>query len=209
MRGTPYRAWAERDANRIIPAHAGNSSRGRGSAAFDSDHPRACGELWELLANLSLESGSSPRMRGTHLPSLDEEVSLRIIPAHAGNSWTTSPRWRLDSDHPRACGELLKTRAGFRPGIGSSPRMRGTRLPERLAVPENADHPRACGELRVRSVPLCIDTGSSPRMRGTPLLPQSRDVGRRIIPAHAGNSADIYDGPPVIDGSSPRMRGTH
>ena len=52
---------------------------------------------------------------------------LRIIPAHAGNSMTCSRFLTIGADHPRACGELRRTRFFFSPSFRSSPRMRGTR----------------------------------------------------------------------------------
>ena len=91
-----------------------------------------------------------------------------------------------------------------------------------------SDHPRACGELPAWHRSIRADGGSSPRMRGTR---GRRRLGlrfRRIIPAHAGNSARRIAAPPgtadhpracgelssrpassrVSAGSSPRMRGT-
>ena len=178
---------------RIIPAHAGNSRTTSRTNATLTDHPRACGELvlatritgancWIIPAHAGnsltcfevvlLKCGSSPRMRGT----LDQAEVLshprRIIPAHAGNSVRSSRKSWSVSDHPRACGELLMTIAVDFDGVGSSPRMRGTRGPgmtsakrspsgssprmrgtpfrrSRVAPGLESDHPRACGELPV------------------------------------------------------------
>ena len=92
--------------------------------------------------------------------------------------------------------------------LGSSPRMRGTRVVRDVQAPENriipahagnsvrqghradqaADHPRACGELDRRGTNGNRHRGSSPRMRGTPTPGSAWSLTRRIIPAHAGNS---------------------
>ena len=147
-------------------------------------------------------------MRGT-LPWFAQHAdSRRIIPAHAGNSALLMARAICHPDHPRACGELEADILKVEQTGGSSPRMRGT-----LESPP------------VSSMRL---SGSSPRMRGTPKQLSQKIAGLRIIPAHAGNSAqielesrDIPDHPracgelvyfpPVRNvtiGSSPRMRGT-
>ena len=49
----------------IIPAHAGNTLRCRGTVRHYRDHPRACGEHHGVYAVCLGSRGSSPRMRGT------------------------------------------------------------------------------------------------------------------------------------------------
>ena len=160
-------------------------------------------------------------MRGTpqSAPVVDPPGVRRIIPAHAGNSSCCVQGGKeFITDHPRACGELVSSRA-LRERVqsriipahagnsgwiairtkgdaaGSSPRMRGTQLQHR------------------DTHWLKRSPGSSPRMRGTLRIADgiSRDsLRRRIIPAHAGNSRLIWrTQPPRWIGSSPRMRGTH
>ena len=53
---------------------------------------------------------------------------FRIIPAHAGNSVPESLPQQIESDHPRACGELLPECFCSTTHHGSSPRMRGTQI---------------------------------------------------------------------------------
>ena len=153
----------------IIPAHRGTS-----------DHPRGCGELSSAACTFS---GSSPRMRGTPNGINEGERLLRIIPAHAGNSWSVDTAPERRPDHPRACGELPDEPAIDRRDLGSSPRMRGTRY-FRTRSKEYTDHPRACGELTPTICPV------------------------PIIPAHAGNPPTRNFAIPLAVGSSPRMRGT-
>ena len=68
MRGTPVLGVPSGVAERIIPAHAGNSLAPLGRQPQSSDHPRACGELALDTAIPSTLLGSSPRMRGTLFP---------------------------------------------------------------------------------------------------------------------------------------------
>ena len=143
MRGTRSCTASDRQSNRIIPAHAGNSNKTKAL------------------------HGSSPRMRGTRRASPPGGDVDRIIPAHAGNSLFLTVAVALRTDHPRACGELGRRCTQHHDPIGSSPRMRGTLGSETFKVahgriiPAHAgnsssptaynatpsDHPRACGEL--------------------------------------------------------------
>ncbi len=92
--------------------------------------------------------------------------------------------------------------------LGSSPRVRGTRNDEIIAlakqrfIPACAGnaifisctmhrtpvHPRVCGERGIEGVIRLLCDGSSPRVRGTPSKPRSMLVGKRFIPACAGNA---------------------
>jgi len=131
---------------------------------------------------------------------------------------------------------------------GSSPRARGTLLQLAVEVgdarvipacagntgsaprprPASTGHPRVRGEHVAISINLRSRAGSSPRARGTLLPPTRHQVGDRVIPACAGNTAIrivVTAMPPghprvrgehldclivdhIHDGSSPRARGT-
>ena len=112
-------------ARRIIPAHAGQTSRRTRLLRLVSDHPRACGANLDLRRTEQHQFGSSPRMRGKRTPAMPPSCSMRIIPAHAGQttiSQTVTPSW---TDHPRACGANAYAEALPKATTGSSPRMRG------------------------------------------------------------------------------------
>ena len=248
MRGTRPQTAKNDGRARIIPAHAGNSVAAMVMMARNSDHPRACGELSRTPDVPPSAVGSSPRMRGTPARPGAVRRGVRIIPAHAGNSELPCMVASRAADHPRACGELQRDIVRENRHAGSSPRMRGTpseRLlgdRRRRIIPAHAgnshrpreparfkpDHPRACGELQLSFLPADLDAGSSPRMRGTPQEAENAQALRRIIPAHAGNSASPRMSPSrtsdhpracgelsanvtlrkPVSGSSPRMRGT-
>ena len=122
----------------------------------------------------------------------------RIIPAHAGQTYSSGSVPLTYADHPRACGANSLTLALSSPNTGSSPRMRGKlgvkyrRDPVFRIIPAHAgqtvllaffvvvfaDHPRACGANLPsrRTGTWCY--GSSPRMRG-----KQSDFMRKLLSA--------------------------
>ena len=210
VRGTRHR---EPDGQRPI---RGSSPRVRGTRAPSNGwpsgstvHPRVCGELAESAVGFYLDNGSSPRVRGTRQSDSVYLSLYRFIPACAGNSRQKfTSAWTLPV-HPRVCGELGGLDAQAYPPIGSSPRVRGTRVRgalgrgERRFIPACAGnsrpcaapispktvHPRVCGELLSASSRASALSGSSPRVRGTPSHQPRPHGHRRFIPACAGNSA--------------------
>ena len=219
----------------ILDESSGSSPRLRGTAQIHRGpggtapvHPRACGEQMPLRARPVSAFGSSPRLRGTGLIALRpvvparfipapagnralarfENRPMRFIPAPAGNSWFILERPRLDTVHPRACGEQSPAAALDSRKTGSSPRLRGTgvsgggdsggkrfipapagnsRLPG-LSRSLQPVHPRACGEQKGNGRVRRREDGSSPRLRGTDQLPNPPPAFFRFIPAPAGNS---------------------
>ncbi len=172
---------------RFIPAGAGNATQAVRRWAIRSVHPRGCGERSHRLACNIHQVGSSPRVRGTPGQAAPQELLHRFIPAGAGNA---PARWGWSSCrtvHPRGCGERHLRRLVEHHHVGSSPRVRGTRL-DRLGrgvgvrfIPAGAGnahrsvrptrvsavHPRGCGERNSRCWNLYAVAGSSPRVRGT------------------------------------------
>ena len=181
--------------SRFIPARAGNAiARAPLKPASAAVHPRACGERWTGTSVLRLQSsGSSPRVRGTPRSTPSRRLTVRFIPARAGNA--------------------LSLAGNQSPCCGSSPRVRGTLADQRTKLARASVHPRACGERSVglrsrrggpRFIPAragnaicsrptrCGMAGSSPRVRGTPVRADVHIVQhRRFIPARAGNASAI------------------
>jgi hypothetical protein len=173
LRGTREYATGLAFRKRFIPAPAGNTRPYRPRHLSPSVHPRACGEHYRTSPSGSRASGSSQRLRGTHV--------YRATSKDYG------------SVHPRACGEHSYRRLRPRRSSGSSPRLRGTRgtaigagagarfipapagntlSPQQRSVDETV-HPRACGEHQ----PPC--TAPQPSIR--------------FIPAPAGNTLPGHD----------------
>ena len=90
---------------RFIPARAGNTPRSAPPLWSRSVHPRSRGEHIATRTGLAFAPGSSPLARGTLGPIEVTLVSLRFIPARAGNT----PRPPLSNPsfpvHPRSRGE--------------------------------------------------------------------------------------------------------
>ena len=213
-RGTLRQQAGDFEAQRFIPARAGNAC-GRAPRRWAvTVHPRAGGERSSSPPKASAAPGSSPRGRGTRTAALMKWSIRRFIPARAGNaSPSASDRWRR-TVHPRAGGERRSRGGGSSiRHFGSSPRGRGTPpgqpLDEvaRRFIPARAGnasltprattrapvHPRAGGERWEAPRSAGSRAGSSPRGRGTPARGGTRRPLRRFIPAR---------------GSSPRGRGT-
>ena len=89
---------------RIIPAHAGQTDTRVETVHIPADHPRACGANCCAAYSRCHIAGSSPRMRGKRRHSTLFHESIRIIPAHAGQTHLPCRAYSLCPDHPRACG---------------------------------------------------------------------------------------------------------
>ena len=193
---------------RIIPAHAGQTDDAVFSMLRHPDHPRACGANTPRTLEAGHTCGSSPRMRGKLQWKGESDPLHRIIPAHAGQTSGVRVDVSGTADHPRACGANRPDTPTGPPQAGSSPRMRGKRLPSVLPgllgriIPAHAgqtvlkaggqskgtDHPRACGANDSTSNATGKAHGSSPRMRGKLHRSHLRTDVPRIIPAHAGQT---------------------
>ena len=166
LRGTARHAGTREVEERFIPAPAGNGISRRCECASRSVHPRACGERQVDPRVPTVAVGSSPRLRGTALPDVFDQVESRFIPAPAGNGVSSAASTATTSVHPRACGERNNIVRSDDPADGSSPRLRGTvnhatfhtrtkrfipapagnGYARRSHSPQGPVHPRACGE---------------------------------------------------------------
>ena len=228
MRGTLSRIGHLRPQSGIIPAYAGNTYKHVRGWKFRRDHPRVCGEHVVGERKGSVQTGSSPRMRGTPFPTSKPCVTMGIIPAYAGNTSMPSETPPAHRDHPRVCGEHRHIESFARELPGSSPRMRGTpqylfaKVDDFGIIPAYAgntsrpgeyrdcrrDHPRVCGEHLEGHAAETPNLGSSPRMRGTPPDCKRIPPAHGIIPAYAGNTSTVnvsrYE-----NGDHPRVCGEH
>ena len=148
---------------RFIPACAGNGYPNPGDPSQTTVHPRVRGERNLRKGERYFLIGSSPRARGTGDAVERQGGVFRFIPACAGNGDLWPPRvWKI-AVHPRVRGE----RMGFTPAgtnmPGSSPRARGTELPDIRA------------KSRSRFIPACAGNGS-----GVSTPPRSSTVHPRV-----------------------------
>ena len=166
MRGKGFEPPAPRLGVWITPAHAGKSGQ-------------------SIVVQWS-SNGSPPRMRGKGFEPPAPRLGVWITPAHAGKRPCPQPHACPPWDHPRACGEKMRSQMYMVPTLGSPPRMRGKVHPVRIGVglggitPAHAgkstlrcpavrslqDHPRACGEKSNSGLLGPVELGSPPRMRG-------------------------------------------
>ena len=125
MRGKPPYGDAPLEHARIIPARAGQTWNWRHPPTTTPDHPRACGANLIVSATHTRNVGSSPRVRGKHGLRVSDHVSLRIIPARAGQTRVSVSGLTSTEDHPRACGANCWALTRVTNTAGSSPRVRG------------------------------------------------------------------------------------
>ena len=211
---------------RLIPAHAGKTPTAGDPAAWHAAHPRSRGENGPAAGMVPRVVGSSPLTRGKQTNAALAGPPGRLIPAHAGKTWSyvTGPDnlWA----HPRSRGENAFRRRKRQHTRGSSPLTRGKRpraqplhASQRL-IPAHAGktprrhrvaaslpaHPRSRGENGRCSLSFSLLRGSSPLTRGKRGLVVACEVGARLIPAHAGKTP-YGTTPHLQSGAHPRSRG--
>ena len=207
-RGKLGRAGQRDVGPRLIPAHAGKTTRPAGTRAARQAHPRSRGENPPPVRIGVADPGSSPLTRGKRCSLLRPSRSTRLIPAHAGKT-TRPPRGsRPGWAHPRSRGENVGTPGHEASETGSSPLTRGKRDGVLLVesqgrlIPAHAGktcgpprpgpsapaHPRSRGENSF-SIPYRADmAGSSPLTRGKRRHPSHASPRQGLIPAHAGKT---------------------
>ena len=109
----------------ITPAYAGKSKTSAVGCPGCRDHPRACGEKFNLKEMSKTLLGSPPRMRGIGVVDVLVSEPLGITPACAGKSGCSWAMYWRRWDHPRVCGEKLSTTSTDIHPAGSPPRVRG------------------------------------------------------------------------------------
>ena len=193
--------------NRITPAYAGKRNRQKNGNQLCKDHPRLCGEKYQIGAFFASPLGSPPPMRGK------------------GKTLTSTEN--LKKDHPRLCGEKRSFFDLCCHCHGSPPPMRGkvdrcfglvynVRITPAYAgksfrilrqAGEVEDHPRLCGEKQLIQLQHLPSMGSPPPMRGkvstSILSPDTYGDHPRLCGEKSWQSFV----PAVMLGSPPPMRG--
>ena len=129
-------------------------------------HPHGCGEHNDCYSFNGVETGSSPRVWGTHQKFCRGMVAARFIPTGVGNTSGFSHGGSFDTVHPHGCGEHYIAKYIAKNIGGSSPRVWGTQQSSgvplflRRFIPtgvgntsvmfivckKEAVHPHGCGE---------------------------------------------------------------
>ena len=150
----------------ITPARAGKTSLHFILIRSSRDHPRSYGkdrrpaELWTCVL------GSPPLVRERQFDKAYKRFHIRITPARAGKTSTSSIHLWTSQDHPRSCGKDHRKISSSRHNLGSPPLVRERRQVHQLPTlhhritPARAgktattcpplrrvrDHPRSCGK---------------------------------------------------------------
>ena len=132
---------------RFIPACAGNTTATDQPRRIDTVHPRMRGEHSAALADIPVDTGSSPHARGTLVPVGRKGVDIPV--------------------HPRMRGEHSRQRRSGQVQTGSSPHARGTLKRFCAGVECITVHPRMRGEHQAVGGLSSRAGGSSPHARGT------------------------------------------
>ena len=110
---------------RLIPAHAGKTSRTPRQVTSYAAHPRSRGENSFLASGQPSSPGSSPLTRGKRVSKRALTSVLRLIPAHAGKTSAAAVGVGRPSAHPRSRGENGLNEWECDDDTGSSPLTRG------------------------------------------------------------------------------------
>ena len=192
----------------LIPAHAGKTIGGVCAAPAAPAHPRSRGENSRPRGKASRPAGSSPLTRGKRVLNPVNDTGRRLIPAHAGKTFSRPVIALASAAHPRSRGENQSRTTAQRSITGSSPLTRGKPVPgaddvgDARLIPAHAGktgdrdahgrcagaHPRSRGENTYRRTGSQLMPGSSPLTRGKRLFMTGGVPSGRLIPAHAGKT---------------------
>ena len=186
VRGKPACRLPSRQSSRITPAGAGKTCCRGPRARREEDHPRRCGENYDVSYSILFYPGSPPQVRGKLSVSVYFALPMGITPAGAGKTRSDPESYLFLEDHPRRCGENRAQRRVRRDRRGSPPQVRGKpAVPTTMNVPHRItpagagktkrykmflgvkrDHPRRCGENLRRRRTFRRLRGSPPQVRG-------------------------------------------
>ena len=128
MRGTLFDVFGAIGGDGLIPTYAGNTCTDPAGNVLSRAHPHVCGEHSQCTFNHCRVWGSSPRMRGTLTVVELLATGNGLIPTYAGNTRGMTMELTPGRAHPHVCGEHALLENLALKALGSSPRMRGTRI---------------------------------------------------------------------------------
>ena len=127
-RGPLTKTYALTEAQGLIPARAGTTSRGVSPAACFGAHPRSRGDHREPSVFLNNMRGSSPLARGPLNQLLRDFLQEGLIPARAGTTVFGMTVNLMSRAHPRSRGDHSARAIASALPPGSSPLARGPPL---------------------------------------------------------------------------------
>ena len=146
VRGNPRARSVGRLAQGSIPACAGEPARRGSSASSRAVYPRVCGGTPCPAHGGERPNGLSPRVRGNPLRLWLRGLSLRSIPACAGEPAPRAPPGLRTSVYPRVCGGTSTCVWPVCANSGLSPRVRGNRQRMGSVVARQGSIPACAGE---------------------------------------------------------------
>ena len=172
----------------LIPAHAGKTQAAHPRSPLTSAHPRSRGENSRPGKLIGLGRGSSPLTRGKRRGNRSRDVTLRLIPAHAGKTQFARPHLRdADGSSPLTRGKPLSViRIAALPRL--IPAHAGKTMCRRASSVVTSAHPRSRGENMTPESDARPNRGSSPLTRGKQASALRMSETARLIPAHAGKT---------------------
>ena len=205
-RGKLKQLQALHDLPRLIPAHAGKTTRQQRPFLTGWAHPRSRGENGQITSTQLRSAGSSPLTRGKREGEHRVRRRRRLIPAHAGKTpEARCPTTRIRA-HPRSRGENSHPDKEASVKTGSSPLTRGKLSASMPTATRRRLIPAHAGKTLAGAFNPVSLIGSSPLTRGKRNDPVGSSVRGGLIPAHAGKT-----GPRLPlrwpDRAHPRSRG--
>ena len=172
--------------SRLIPAHAGKTSRRASRLAAPRAHPHSRGENTGAVCADPISWGSSPLTRGKRVPPQGHGEAEGLIPTHAGKTTSAGKTSLPRRAHPHSRGENANRAPRYCSVTGSSPLTRGK---PHEGLPEDGGG------------------GLIPTHAGkTPLLPACSEASW-AHPHSRGENLDVGEGERLALGSSPLTRG--
>ena len=199
-------AWS---IQRITPAGAGKTTSFVFVRAPPEDHPRRCGENYQLFFPGAGLRGSPPQVRGKRCTYDTNLNRYRITPAGAGKTIQLCCIGIQLWDHPRRCGENANKDKRCSYALGSPPQVRGKLGMAAFANFWQKDHPRRCGENKKIVTPSGMETGSPPQVRGKPASLLHRYSPPQDHPRRCGENNKMFTFSAQEIGSPPQVRGKH
>ena len=129
-----------------IPACAGEPYQRRAVRVVRRVYPRVCGGALIARPSFRAYSGLSPRVRGSPRLGRPPDALHGSIPACAGEPRPQRPSPASTRVYPRVCGGADLLTADQFNVQGLSPRVRGSRSPDRRSVQRAGSIPACAGE---------------------------------------------------------------